>query len=68
MTIREQKLMDKILVFMAEEDLLELGTSSEDYPAKDVYRTIVTLIKDGHSSEKVWEYVLSLDDETPEEQ
>ena len=60
--------MDKILVFMAEEDLLELGVSTEDYPAKDIYRTIVTLIKDGHSSEKVWEYVLSLDEETPEQQ
>ena len=55
--------MDKILVFMAEEDLLELGTSSEDYPAREVNRTIVTLIKDGHSPEKVWEYILSLDEE-----
>lgn len=55
--------MDKILVFMAEEDLLELGTSSEDYPSRDFNRTIVTLLKDGHTPEQVWEYILSLDDE-----
>lgn len=63
MTKREQQLMDKILVFMAEEDLLELGTSTEDYPARAVNRTIVTLIKDGHSPEQVWDYILSLDEE-----
>ena len=61
MTIREQQLMDKILIFMAEEDVLELGTSSEDYPAKEVNRVIVTLIKDGHTPEEVWGYILSLD-------
>ena len=53
--------MDKILIFMAEEDVLELGTSSEDYPAKEVNRVIVTLIKDGHTPEEVWGYILSLD-------
>jgi len=68
MTKREQKKMEKILAFMAEEDLLELGTSTEDYPAKSLYRTIVTLIKDGHPAERVWEYIHSLDDETPEQQ
>ena len=55
--------MDKILVFMAEEDLLELGISSVDYPAKEVNRVIVTLIKDGHTPEQVWDYILSLDEE-----
>ena len=55
--------MDKILVFMAEEDLLELGTSTVDYPAREVNRTIVTLIKDGHTPEQVWDYILSLDEE-----
>ena len=63
MTIREQQVMDKILVFMAEEDLLELGVSSEDYPAREVNRIIVTLIKDGHTAEQVWDYILSLDEE-----
>ena len=63
MTKREQQMMDKILVFMAEEDLLELGTSTEDYPAREVNRIIVTLIKDGHSPEQVWDYILSLDEE-----
>lgn len=63
MTTREQQLMDKILVFMAEEDLLELGTSTVDYPAREVNRTIVTLIKDGHTPEQVWDYILSLDEE-----
>ena len=62
MTIREQQLMDKILVFMAEEDVLELGVSSDDYPAKEVNRVIVTLIKDGHTPEQVWDYILSLDE------
>ena len=55
--------MNKILVFMAEDDLLELGVSSEEYPAKEVNRTIVTLIKEGHSPEQVWDYILSLDEE-----
>ena len=63
MTIREQQLMNKILVFMAEDDLLELGVSSEEYPAKEVNRTIVTLNKDGHSPGQVWDYILSLDEE-----
>ena len=63
MTIREQQLMNKILVFMAEDDLLELGVSSEEYPAKEVNRTIVTLIKDGHSPGQVWDSILSLDEE-----
>lgn len=63
MTTREQQVMDKILVFMAEEDLLELGVSSEDYPAREVNRIIVTLIKDGHTAEQVWDYILSLDEE-----
>lgn len=63
MNTREQQLMDKILVFMAEEDVLELGTSSEDYPAREINRVIVTLIKDGHTPEEVWGYILSLDED-----
>ena len=59
----EQTLIDKILVFMGEQDLCELGTSKEEYPVRTVNEVIVKLLADGHSVEEVWGYILSLGEE-----
>ena len=59
----EQTLIDKILIFMSEQDICELGTSKEDYPVRGVNEVIVKLLADGHDVQQVWDYILSLDEE-----